>query len=68
MKRWLLVVLALAIALGAFFRFYGLEGRPPWHDEVATRIFAAGYTPDEWRSTLYTGEIFELEEVQHFQQ
>ena len=66
--RFVYLVLLISIVLGFGFRFYQIDERPPWHDEVATRIFAAGYTPDEWRSALYTGEVFDVAEVQRFQQ
>lgn len=59
--------IASVIVLGVFFRFHDLEGKLLWHDEVATRIFAAGYTIDEWKAELYTGEILDVAAVQRFQ-
>lgn len=58
---------ALVIALGLFFRFYKIDEKLLWHDELATRVFAAGYTVDEWKKALYTGEIFDVAEVQNYQ-
>lgn len=59
--------LGLLVVLSIFFRFYHLEQKLLWHDELATRVFAAGYTVDEWKAALYTGEIFDVAEVQRFQ-
>lgn len=59
--------IALVIALSVFFRFYGLEKKLLWHDEMATRVFAAGYTVDEWKDALFTGEIFDVADVQKYQ-
>lgn len=58
---------AAVIALGLFFRFYKIDEKLLWHDELATRVFAAGYTVDEWKKALYTGEIFDVAEVQNYQ-
>jgi uncharacterized membrane protein len=58
---------ALAILAGVLFRFIGLEQGLVWHDEVATRIFAAGYNPHEWREVLFTAEVFDLSDVLHYQ-
>lgn len=62
-----LAPVAAVIALGVVLRFQGLGGDLVWHDEVATRIFVAGHTPEEWRAALYTGEVFGVREVRRFQ-
>jgi uncharacterized membrane protein len=61
------VAIAAVLILGVFFRFYGLGHKLLWHDELATRVFAAGYTVEEWKAALYTGEIFDVSEVQKYQ-
>jgi uncharacterized membrane protein len=58
---------ALAIALGISFRCRGLETALVWHDEVATRILCAGHTPDDWRETLYSGEVLPVGAVRAWQ-
>lgn len=60
-------LLALVLLLGVFFRFYRLDEKLLWHDEVATRVFAAGYTPEDWRDELRTGRVFDVAELQHYQ-
>lgn len=64
MKRWFVV----AVVIGVLLRFYGLDDKVLWHDEVATRIFAAGYRPDEWKGALYTGEIVPVSALLHYQE
>lgn len=61
------VLLIAALAAGLFFRFYKLDEKLLWHDELATRVFAAGYAVKEWQKDLYTGEIFDVAEVQKYQ-
>jgi uncharacterized membrane protein len=66
-RRLLRALLLIALALGLFFRFYKLEDKLLWHDELATRVFAAGYTVEEWKKALYTGEIFDVSQVTNYQ-
>ncbi|MFO0728560.1 MAG: glycosyltransferase family 39 protein [Myxococcota bacterium] len=63
-QRW---AIGLVLAFSVFFRVYGLGDRLLWHDELATRVFAAGYTVEEWKKALYTGEIFDVETVTAYQ-
>lgn len=66
-QRLGLLGLGLCLALGVGLRFYGLGDKLLWHDELATRVFAAGYTVDEWQKALYGGRIFDVSEALHFQ-
>ncbi|HVO29207.1 MAG TPA: glycosyltransferase family 39 protein [bacterium] len=68
-RRSLAQIIGLSLLLGltVFFRFWHLEQKLLWHDELATRVFAAGYTVDEWKRALYTGEIFDVADVERFQ-
>ena len=61
------LLLGLFLALGLVFRAGWLDASVLWHDEVATRIFASGFTPDVWREHLFTGEVFPVAEVLKFQ-
>ena len=67
LRPFMVGTVALAILAGVVFRFIGLEQGLLWHDEVATRIFAAGYNPHEWREVLFTAEVFNLSDVLHYQ-
>lgn len=60
-------LVVLVIAASAFFRFEGLGRKVLWHDELATRVFAAGYTVEEWQEELFRGEIVDVAEVQKWQ-
>lgn len=43
-KRWLLVLLAIVLALGVFFRFVNLDKKPVWGDEAHTFSVISGYS------------------------
>jgi uncharacterized membrane protein len=45
--QWLRVVIALVIALGIFFRFYHLDRKVLWEDEVYATVHMMGYTEGE---------------------
>ena len=62
-----LAALGLAVLLGVGARFAQLGGHPIWHDEVYTRIFAAGYSGPEWASVLYTGVPLSPDDLLRFQ-
>jgi uncharacterized membrane protein len=59
--------LVLVILLGVFFRFGGIDQKLVWHDEVYTRIFAAGHSSSDWGDALYTGRALSTETVLAFQ-
>lgn len=67
MKRPLEVLLiVLILTAGVGFRFYGLgvQDKLLWHDEVYTRLFAAGAQAREWRAQIYTGEPIPVAAIQ----
>lgn len=66
-SRALAATVALLIGLGVFFRLHGLDQKVFWHDEVYTKIFAAGYQSRDWQATLFTGEVIDVEVLQGFQ-
>ena len=43
----LIVLLAIVLSLGCFFRFANLEYKVFWVDEVSTAVRASGYTVGE---------------------
>ncbi|MDP2308828.1 MAG: glycosyltransferase family 39 protein [Pseudomonadota bacterium] len=61
------LALLLILGLGVFFRFSHLGEKLLWHDEIATRVFAAGYTTDDWKGVVYGGEVVTVAQVGHFQ-
>jgi len=55
------------VVLGVALRFVGLGENLVWHDEVYTRIFAAGYASDDWSEAIYSGEILGAGQVAQYQ-
>ena len=49
---WLLI--AAVLAAGLFFRFYNLEKKAYWYDEVGTSLSISGYTKN-WKDKKNTG-------------
>jgi uncharacterized membrane protein len=60
--------LVLAVIFGVWARFAQIGSQPIWHDEVYTRIFAAGYSGPEWGAALYTGGELHAHDLLRFQQ
>lgn len=44
---WLLITVALAVVLGVFFRFYQLDRKVFWEDEILGTVHMFGYTEAE---------------------
>ncbi len=65
-SRALAATVVFLIALGVFFRLHGLDTKVFWHDEVYTKFFAAGYQSHDWQTTLYTGQVLDVEQLQQF--
>jgi len=61
------LLLAAVFALGVALRCWHLDDALLWHDEVATRVFATGHTPEAWLAALYDGRVHTMEEVRRFQ-
>lgn len=62
---------ALLVALllfGAALRFYGLDEKIIWHDEVATRVLSAGATLAAQMEGLYSTQVLTVAQVLQFQQ
>jgi uncharacterized membrane protein len=62
---WFLVV--ATFFLGIFFRFYNLDNKIFWVDEVATALRTAGYTTKEVTQKLSDCGVVEIEELQNYQ-
>ncbi len=57
MVKAIKVILILGILLGIFFRFYNLDRKIYWHDEVYTIFRSGGYDRAEIDWELFNGEI-----------
>jgi len=67
-KRVVLVFLAGLVLLGVVMRLYGLEHKIVWHDEVATRVLAAGATLAAQMQGLYHAQVLTVGQVLEYQQ
>jgi uncharacterized membrane protein len=54
--------------LGVALRLYGLEQKIVWHDEVATRVLAAGATMAAQMQGLYHAQVLTAGQVLQYQQ
>ncbi|GAB4547609.1 MAG: hypothetical protein Tsb0014_42310 [Pleurocapsa sp.] len=53
----------LILIIGLFFRFYHIDQKVYWHDEVYTSIRTAGYNGQEIVARTFTGEIISPSEL-----
>jgi uncharacterized membrane protein len=66
--RGLSWVVAIALALGIFFRIAHLDYQIYWHDETYTSLRVSGFTAAEVKADLFTDRLVTLEEVAYYQQ
>ncbi|MBD2090443.1 glycosyltransferase family 39 protein [Microcoleus sp. FACHB-1515] len=66
-NRWVAGGILLALILGIFFRFYQLDRKVFWGDEVFTAMRSSGYGVAEVVDRTYTGEILDLADLQQYQ-
>lgn len=61
------VLVALVLIIGIFFRFYQLDQKIYWVDEVNTSLRVSGYRKSNFYQKLPTGEPLAIAQVQEFQ-
>ncbi len=61
------VILAVVL-LGLFFRFFRLDYKVYWHDEVYTTMRAAAYTRDQIDRELFRNQVVDASTLQKFLQ
>jgi uncharacterized membrane protein len=66
--RWLWILLVMALVLGISLRFYHIDHKIYWHDEVFSSLRAAGFTSHEIDQQLYQNHFLSPTAVQQFQQ
>ncbi len=64
---WLRFFLVILLVLGIFFRFYHLDQKVYWHDEVYTSIRSFGYTQQEVIQQAFDGRVIGVEDLQKYQ-
>jgi uncharacterized membrane protein len=61
------VLVALVLVIGLFFRFYHLDQKIYWIDEVHTSLRVAGYRKSNFNQQLPTGESLTIAQLHEFQ-
>jgi uncharacterized membrane protein len=61
------VIILLTLLVGLFFRFYNLDGKIYWHDEVFTSLRSAGYIGETLNNTLKQQGVFMAADLQQYQ-
>ncbi|HEY9671601.1 MAG TPA: glycosyltransferase family 39 protein [Waterburya sp.] len=61
------VLIVVLLVIGIFFRFFNLDYKVYWHDEVYTSMRAAGFTRAEIDQELFQNQIVPAQELQKFQ-
>ncbi|MBD6616659.1 glycosyl transferase family 39 [Komarekiella sp. 'clone 1'] len=64
---WLRFFIVLLLVLGVFFRFFNLDYKIYWHDEVYTSFRAAGFTGKEIGEEIFQNQIISPQELQKYQ-
>ncbi|MGK7929640.1 MAG: glycosyltransferase family 39 protein [Spirulina sp.] len=55
------------LILGIFLRFYNLHGQVYWHDEAYTSLRISGYTVEEVKQDVFTGEVLQVKDLYQYQ-
>lgn len=64
----LIILLIIAITLGIGFRFFRLDKKVYWHDEVYTSLRAAGFNRTDIDRELFQNQIIPAQQLQKYQQ
>ena len=65
--RWFYFLVAVILAIAIFFRFYNIDKKIYWIDEVHTSLRVAGYEKVEFAETAPAGKIITIDELHKFQ-
>ncbi|MEO1300082.1 MAG: glycosyltransferase family 39 protein, partial [Cyanobacteria bacterium J06636_16] len=63
LKAFFIVV----IAIGIFFRFFNINHKVYWHDEVLTSLRTFGHTASEVTEEMFTGQLTTVEVLSQYQ-
>jgi uncharacterized membrane protein len=64
---WLRFFIVVLLVLGVFFRFFNLDHKIYWHDEVYTSFRAAGFTGQEIGEEIFQNQIVSPQQLQKYQ-
>ena len=62
----LIILLIIAITLGIGFRFFHLDKKVYWHDEVYTSLRAAGFNRTDLDRELFQNQIIPAQQLQKY--
>lgn len=65
---WFRAIVIGMLLLGIFFRFYNLDKKVYWIDEVNSSLRSLGYTKTEMVEQAFTGEVITAATLHHYQQ
>lgn len=68
LPKWVQWALVAMLAAGIFLRFYHLDRKVYWIDEVNSSLRSLGYTKTELIDTVFTGEVVSAAQLRQFQQ
>ncbi|MGQ4645865.1 glycosyltransferase family 39 protein [Lyngbya aestuarii] len=60
-------LILILLVLGIFFRFFNLQHKVYWHDEVYTSIRSSGYTGEEVVEKIFDGRVIGIKDLQKYQ-
>lgn len=66
-QRWFYIFMAVILAIAIFFRFYQIDKKIYWIDEVHTSLRVVGYEKVEFAETAPAGKIITINELHQFQ-
>jgi uncharacterized membrane protein len=67
MTSKLRLIIVVLLAIGVFFRFFNLDGKFYWYDEVFTSLRISGYTEAEAVQQVARGQVITIEDLQKYQ-
>jgi uncharacterized membrane protein len=66
--NWFRIAVIGVLILGIFFRFYNLDKKVYWIDEVNSSLRSLGYTRTEMVEETFTGSVITVETLRQYQQ
>ncbi|MDJ0679552.1 MAG: glycosyltransferase family 39 protein [Xenococcaceae cyanobacterium MO_167.B52] len=66
-RRSWLILCAIVLVIGIFFRCYNIDKKVYWHDEVYTSIRVSGYNGQEIVENIFRGKIIQPQDLLKYQ-
>jgi uncharacterized membrane protein len=67
MSGWLRFFAIVLLVIGVFFRFFNLDQKLYWGDEIATSLRISGFTQVEMEQQVGTGRVVNILDLQKYQ-